>query len=80
MSEPEYDARSRAFSYNGRNSGPQTLSPDSRVGDWRMPSINRNSDPIVTSFSQLPPDHRPFRNPDILDSIYIFDRPRIHSH
>ena len=78
MSEPDYDARSRAFSYNGRNSGPLTLSPDSRLsGDWKMPVVNRNSDPIVTSLSQLPPEYRPYRNPDAFDSLYVFDRPRI---
>lgn len=80
LSESDYDVRGRAFSYNGRNSGTRTLSQDGRLsGDWKMPIINRNSDPIITSLSQLPQDHRSsYRNGtgDLLDSFCEFERPR----
>ena len=70
LSELELESR-RPFTVSGHCSAPRCFSQDGRAGDWNVPLLNRNSEPLSSSRSQLAQDYRSsYRNgSERLDSL-----------
>ena len=72
LSELELETR-RPFTVSGHRSTPRCFSQDGRVGgDWSLPLLNRNSEPLSSSRTQLSQDYRSsYRNgSERLDSLF----------